>query len=574
MIQVPDEINALLHQDTCKKNIRIHFPDGERADICNGLIVNGSVKLTESLCSQNELKFGLCEVPVFECETVGVGNIKGATIEVLCEIFCDSDVDGAEWRTDLEAYVYPISYGFFTVESCQRQADITHRRITAYGGSSALSDYDPSITCKKDTPWPSATPYSPSIFATAVVNAKINGRLSDATYTEMTWGYEEETDVDALYIRNLAYVVERLELYFNRKALSLGYDDDDLFYFESDDPYKTLSQTIDECSDALFDQIPRHQEYRSIFKQYCTKRIWHNITTKSFAVLERNYPCGSYAYPYQTANNTQTTFLSGYYGITMKYYYRWQSQTPEEYTATVEFKDKTKMKVYKVDYSAYPQARATFERVITSRGDEPYSIADDIDYYELTKAMSELNGVFFNVSRDTIKLLNIKRQFGLIPEGTLYPGSNVYPEGVTGGKLLPNDYRSCWYDDEYTKPFGVVKCTYVDTNNVENLFILYLTGFDENSDIESYKTYDLSDNSIIKASKWTEQQISDICNEIANQISGVSYMPVDFVGRGLPYVEAGDTFEILTRSNDSITTIVLNRTLSGEQTLVDTYKSV
>ena len=51
-------------------------------------------------------------------------------------------------------------------------------------------------------------------------------------------------------------------------------------------------------------------------------------------------------------------------------------------------------------------------------------------------------------------------------------------------------------------------------------------------------------------------------------------MPVEFTGRGLPYVEAGDTFEILTKSNDSITTIVLNRTIKGEQCLIDSYKSV
>ena len=69
-------------------------------------------------------------------------------------------------------------------------------------------------------------------------------------------------------------------------------------------------------------------------------------------------------------------------------------------------------------------------------------------------------------------------------------------------------------------------------------------------------------------------QIGQICNNIANNIENVRYMPVDFAGRGLPYVEAGDTFEILTKSNDSITTIVLNRTIKGEQTLTDEYKSV
>ena len=105
-------------------------------------------------------------------------------------------------------------------------------------------------------------------------------------------------------------------------------------------------------------------------------------------------------------------------------------------------------------------------------------------------------------------------------------------------------------------------------------YIYYLSGYDEQSNSDLYQTYSLDNNAIIKSTLWTEAQIEEICEYIASNIEGVSYMPVDFVGRGLPYVEAGDTFEILTKSNDSITTIVLNRTLSGEQTLTDSYKSV
>ena len=82
MISVPDSIKEKLHLDHCQKNIRIHFPNGERSDICNDLIVKDTVNFTESLCSQETLKFGLSEASVFECETVGVGNIKGATIDV------------------------------------------------------------------------------------------------------------------------------------------------------------------------------------------------------------------------------------------------------------------------------------------------------------------------------------------------------------------------------------------------------------------------------------------------------------------------------------------------------------
>ena len=161
-----------------------------------------------------------------------------------------------------------------------------------------------------------------------------------------------------------------------------------------------------------------------------------------------------------------------------------------------------------------------------------------------------------------------------MPDTDNYPGESVYPKGVTGGSIRTNDYQSCWYDDNYIKPFGAISCKFKDTNNADCQLIYYLQGFDDSSDENTFQVYSLDDNEIIKSTQWTQAQIEAFCAVIANSIEGVSYMPVDFKGRGLPYVESGDTFEILTRSNDSITTIVLNHNIVGEQTLTDSYKSV
>jgi len=200
---------------------------------------------------------------------------------------------------------------------------------------------------------------------------------------------------------------------------------------------------------------------------------------------------------------------------------------------------------------------------------------DKINLRTLFNSYLETCGLFGMLDRHNIfRTLNIKRQFHLVPSNVLYPNYDRYPEGVSGGKLLPEDYRSCWYDDQYTLPFGVITCQYKNAEQEDCEYMLWLTGFNENSDPNTYLTYELSDNELIKNSLWTQAQIEAICNTIATNINGVRYMPVDFAGRGLPYVEAGDTFEILTKSNDSITTIVLNRTITGEQTLIDTYKSV
>lgn len=86
MIKIPEEIKALFKKDNVQKNIRIHFPNGEHKDITNENVIEESMVFTESICSSENLKFGLCEASVFQIETVGVGNIKGCTIEVDLEV--------------------------------------------------------------------------------------------------------------------------------------------------------------------------------------------------------------------------------------------------------------------------------------------------------------------------------------------------------------------------------------------------------------------------------------------------------------------------------------------------------
>lgn len=132
MITVPSEIRALLNKDSTPKNFRVHFPNGESRDLINTDIVGESVKLTESFCSSESLKFGLCESPYIEFECVGVGNIKNAIIECSLEIFCSSDVIGSEYKEDLNDYVYTIPYGRYFVDECKRQANTNRRKVSAY----------------------------------------------------------------------------------------------------------------------------------------------------------------------------------------------------------------------------------------------------------------------------------------------------------------------------------------------------------------------------------------------------------------------------------------------------------
>lgn len=148
MLNIPETIKQLFERDDVRKNFRVHFPNGEFADITNENIIAESVEFTESLCSQNNFRFGLTEASVLKFETVGVGNMLGMKIEAAMEIDISAltaaqiaaiqagAFDGVlvlPAASDIGFGFYRVPYGKFYVESCPRNHQaMAHRQVTAY----------------------------------------------------------------------------------------------------------------------------------------------------------------------------------------------------------------------------------------------------------------------------------------------------------------------------------------------------------------------------------------------------------------------------------------------------------
>jgi hypothetical protein len=575
MYPVPNFIKDLLHQDTCKKNIRIHFPDGERSDICNNLIVKDSVSFTESLCSQDALKFGLCEAPKFECETVGVGNIKGARIEVTCELY--TDISG-QWKNDLQARVTSIPYGIFYVSECKRQADMNHRKIVAYGITSQLNS---GLGCVEKAKFHDY--YSTS-------NAKYSFNTFKWIMGNLNMKYYDPAVFDREYLNPVSHTVRLDSMSWgttgNYKYFTLIFDTVALLFgngytavSELDNLYQVLA--FDNGVDAAFEQTCTFLKMFDCPDEYMPKNYdfkfqinWGITNGGSIGFYQRDIPDGELPIIFfgkiQNCTDCQIIVPKS---VTVQIKNYFTSEVIDSITINnfVQYPLFTKLTEASGAFDGYNTTIKVYDDDGVYRLKKP----SDFNNINYLSAMLELTGNFGRFARDELfTMINLKQQFGLLPDTDLYPSGSLYPQGVTGGKLFPEDYQSCWYDDEYTKPFGKVVCQYKNTSDKECIFNLYLDGFNSNTPIDTYQVYDISNNEIIKGGTFTKATIRGICETIAANISGVRWMPVDFVGRGLPYVESGDTFEILTKSNDSITTIVLNRTLTGEQTLTDSYKSV
>ena len=445
MISIPETIKELYHQDHAYKNIRIHFPNGERSDICNDLIVKDSVSFTESLCSQNTLKFGLCEASIFECEVVGVGNIKGATIEVYCEIECPLSVTGAEWRVDIQKYVYTINYGTFEVQEAKRQSDMIHRKITAYGGSNLLAGQNSILDYKALAFANSAIAYQPDIFSTMLMCTKGQEIIEGVTM-------EEVGEFGTVRLsRTRSQQGSGAGKYFLAKRLVIDSSNEDELYY------------IPEPG-IISDDVPTSRYGRGIGVMIYRPEI----NTQTSAHNEIFLPLtnkGAYFYPYQLMNKAESSQL-GTSGVVLYIAYRTMTVSADLTTTYSEYyRNKDDCKIYKINRSNYPIYKMNVERTegmwVGSLGvglvyDKGYTFEKtSVDYYSMFKEYMELQGKFFTLDRDNApKIVDIKRQFGLLPDTDLYPDGDLYPENVTGGKLLPEDYQACWYDDDYSKLYG------------------------------------------------------------------------------------------------------------------------
>lgn len=137
MLDIPEEVKELLKTDGIRKNVRIHFINGEHTDLTNSDIVEDSFSFTESLCSQSSLKFGIMEDSVLSFETYLDQNIKGAEISAFCEVDISSlssefQNEYGQTSKDVNFPYYQIPYGIFTIDSSKKENDMRFRNVTAY----------------------------------------------------------------------------------------------------------------------------------------------------------------------------------------------------------------------------------------------------------------------------------------------------------------------------------------------------------------------------------------------------------------------------------------------------------
>ncbi len=612
---IPEEVKRLYQADSVRKNLRIHFPNGESADIVNDKIVAESFSFTERLCSQSTLKFGLCEASVVEFECVGIGNIKGYEIAVYHEIDISSLSEAfiAEYgmtSDDVGFLFYQIPYGVFVVDECHRQSDMKKRKVVAYTkevnwdavpNTLERAKTDGRIDLKYNSPYKfnvASLVYSnlftgnEDLFEDKALISEVEafsnsyGRVmySDAnayspdgtTMTDKYAGYvyfetlyvpiTSNTDADKLYWLKYADAVN-IENFLN---VYEGLINNATYQWNG----KYAYLTIKEIEYALKHGFYNYQKY------VYTDGTYHTGYKIPFDNHHYVYPFMNYTSTEETQYKQtvieEKTFIAVPYNVRIEIVESIYSSSDNEFvrqtilSETFNIRDEDTIEFYTINN--LPQIYYSVERKkYTANSYSGYRpTATDLPLNDIAASYIEFLGEFGKYDRQG-EFDFFKLDFGasLYPSESLYPSNDLYPNVSNNGLITRTSYMSAWYDENPTKPYGRVSVTYTNKSN-EKAFAYYPIVDDATYNDEEYQTYSLEDNFLIQKCIFTAEQIAEILETVATNIRNVHYTPSEIELIGRPDIEAGDVVQVITKDG-GFETIVLERTLSGIQSLTDNF---
>lgn len=574
MLNIPEEVKALFKTSDVKKNIRISFPNGERADITNENLIAESLSFTESVCSQESLKFGLIESPVLEFETAGIENIKGkeieveididtttvpeanftlplvnssASFEVLAvskvafhghklediswdikvldgvgvndpfglspvqtfesepaygspsnEVYCGFDVRFGAYKghrllvtvtsekdveeiaisydvgmtsDSLDFKYYPIKLGRFIVESSPKQADMSRRKVAAYGLSyasfnqlSSVEQAKRNVDCNKNIPYKfDAIKYFYSLLT-------YDYTIPHASYMEEDW-YAEDYGMTYLGYGS----VSGKRIYFYDESMEKA-----LYHLKCDSEYsiKTLRDEIE----SYFDRVEPSA------KDVVLK--WYDKNAE-----EIFYPSISYLYEFAPGYWTQTGtgYIKG-----EKYLYPYASSgwayddnherrffvptklivaNPLNKEQEFEFELRKNPKIERVQLytSENVPVEPIWLEIKRSKipAESKYVVTEQIHYpLQVAEALIEMQGAFGVYDRyGKFTVLNLADNFA----------------NVNGGSISKSEYESVWYEDKTSYPYGLVSATYKTASGEEEYAVYNIPKGFSRGNIETLK---------------------------------------------------------------------------------------
>lgn len=576
MLNIPDSIKTLFQRDGVKRNFRVHFPNGEFSDITNENIVRESLHFTESICSQDNFKFGLAEASVLEFETVGVGNMYGMTIEASIEIDTTSlsasqisTIQAGTWDGELVlAAASDIGYGFFRVplgvfrvESCPRNhGAMAHRQVTAYsqnlgGGLSPLESW------KQLKLWADASYSLESISSLIDANIAYNSPeyvaehyTAEAVTITSAYSYLRRSVIFTWTIGATTY---QLEAQYGTGEYSPTYagggqatlskiaGEDMLFSVHADTITAGELATLLRAQLAA-DGVPTTYYYSATEKRNvatdAVQRVFSQLgigqSNIGFSGIGFYYFDGNIDFALSTSETTAINLLR-------------DARIAFNFTET-RSGSVIRTKVYTVSKSA----SGTMEIEKLTPID-----AIDVSVTINSTAQDASTGKYSYENAYTLKdifgdVMELSAQFALV--GRNGAPRVFYLTRTNEISIARNYYQDAWWDEYDVSAIGNVITVYKDGNEE-------ITTQIEIGDGES--VYDLSENKFLREIRpmTLAEQTTYLTGEFKANCVAAAFTPIELTMQGWPWLEAGDAIAFTAEDGTTVESYALRVEMSGIQ---------
>lgn len=573
----------------------------------NDNIIVESVKFDERMCSDSELKFGLCEGTSIEFQYFDRPNIYKKKIKVDIEAQYKNEAGVLNWHT--------IPMGYFDVDECSRQSSTGIIKATAINKlkskyldvkvNSQIEEIliaDPqhqiglyellnNLLGEYSIGYHSRIKKQPKLYTAS------RSIVSTSKSQTLIWTYSHGR-----------WIPPRASLGEDEYSPSSGY-----FTIYTADFYYIPADATDQYTDDYYEYKINSYALWRIARKFLLKFVdWFEIPYVYVPVLNHylGYNRGTYQNPdcifwenfiettdnwnliggitlsdgriiplNKSTNNIETGDFTGVFPkfsipIGIAGYIGWQEgEGPfPPPAALLEYLNVNYNEIYKSIQNLnvvtiYKKDLTPIEKY-TIQLDEFKEISEDITLRDIQSAVFEINCQYGKLDRTTDLFSGIELNNGnLFPQDDLYPAEGLYPAGASEAGY-PAMYEKLWADEGNIRKFRNLIITYKTTQVVDGQATEIEATLQRTVNADGTDDYNMSDNWLFRNFTWTSTQIGAYADAMVAKMRNISWFPFEMWCAGLPYLEAGDEIEINT-GNGSYRSYVLGRLLKGVQDLHD-----
>ena len=546
-------------------------------DLKNEDLIQESFSLTESLCSQDNLKFGLCESAHCEFEVVGRGDkFIGKTIRPYINIAGEPKQNR-------------IPLGVFKVTDVKKNHthDIIKKSITAYDNMSILEQNVGDWLTKYMWVWDTANKvhtegsgfnrfgveYARQLFPTL---SNLMKQLNILTDDDFTFSFNAgDVDVEPA---NYNYGYNYLWGDFGdnphgKGTIGILWAFTSSASFSEDKLLKvTLTSYGNMTDEELFGKFAFSDMADYWGKNYhgfpsCASVfiILHNEDGTDTKILADS---GDYIYISTKVTQYEIYYSAGIAAI-----------NPGGDIIATGFSSKmltthVNAKIYEVPEILKGLVNAHLRLVYYNYGTQELgSFNSSVSGRDVLRSLLEVNGCFFHMNRYGKPEIIYASKAGLYPSEKLYPREDLYPRGMNGPLLSMSRYISMECDDYVVENYGKIQIkTQSRVKNGESICSYEYIG-----NPDGKNTYIIEDN-IFYCAEGTvyeygsQPEVDEMLKNLFDKISNLTYTPHTTKLRGLPFMECGDRVNLVTKTG-GIESFIFRRTLKGIHALMDTYEA-